>query len=197
MIVVPGAAGVDEAGRGCLAGPVFAAAVILPPDFDVGRLDDSKRVRRDVRETLRTRIEACATWAVCSIDAAEIDRINILRASLRAMSDALARLTATPTDVYVDGDRLPPGVEAHAIVKGDTTYAAIAAASILAKTHRDEWMRAAASEYPEYSFDQNFGYGTPEHLDALERFGPCPLHRRSFAPVADVSESLFREMEYT
>jgi ribonuclease HII len=182
---IPGAAGVDEAGRGPLAGPVVAAAVILPMEFDCEGVDDSKKLDAAHREDLAKRILATATYAIELAHHDEIDRKNILHASLAAMARAIERIPATK--VYVDGNRLPPGLmcEAEAVVKGDGIYACIAAASILAKTTRDRLMIKFALQYPGYGFERHFGYPTPEHFIALRRLGPCPIHRRSFAPVRE------------
>lgn len=188
LIHEPDVAGADEAGRGPLAGPVVVAAVILPRGFDVSGLDDSKKLSRSRRLSEAGRIKAYADWAVIVVEPSIIDRKNILRASLDGMADALCALKAKPARALVDGNRLPPYTDApvEAIVKGDERYACIAAASILAKTERDRIMCELALEYPDYGFDLHFGYGTPEHLDALREHGPCPIHRRSFYPVSDM-----------
>ena len=179
----PGAAGADEAGRGPLAGPLVAAAVILPEGFDLAGLDDSKRLDAPRREALEARIKAEARWAVEVVTAVEVDRLNPLRASLEAMGHALARLS--PERAFVDGNALPKGLAfpVEAVVKGDGKLACVAAASILAKTERDRLLTALAQTYPEYGFDRHFGYGTPAHLAALRAHGPCPEHRRTYAPV--------------
>lgn len=183
---VPGAAGLDEAGRGPLAGPVVAAAVILPADFDVTGLNDSKQLDMETRLELEIRIKASAQWAVCFADEREIDRINILWASMAAMERAYFELRVTGCQIFVDGNRVPKALTGFAepIIKGDAKMACIAAASILAKTARDRYMESIAQEYPNYGFERHFGYPTPEHFAALEKHGPCSLHRRSFAPVA-------------
>lgn len=188
LIHEPDVAGADEAGRGPLAGPVVVAAVILPHEFDVSGLDDSKKLSRSNRLSEARRIIEHADWAVIVIEPSVIDRKNILRASLDGMADALCALKRTPSRALVDGDRLPPYTDApvEAIVKGDGKYACIAAASILAKTERDRIMCELALEYPEYGFDLHFGYATPEHLAALREHGPCPIHRRTFHPVSDM-----------
>jgi ribonuclease HII len=182
----PGFAGCDEAGRGPLAGPVVAAAVILPPEFDIKGLNDSKKLEPAERESLATRIRAGALYEVEYAWPSEIDTINILWASMAAMERAVMRLSPAPLGVYVDGNRklrdLPFPCEA--IVKGDGKIAEIAAASILAKTERDRFMVEMAREYPGYGFESHFGYPTPEHLEALDRLGPCAIHRKSYAPVA-------------
>lgn len=179
----PGAAGADEAGRGPLAGPLVAAAVILPESFDLEGLDDSKRLDAAKRAALETRIKSKACWAVEVVSAAEVDRLNPLRASLEAMARALMRLT--PPQAFVDGNVVPPDLPFHveAVVKGDGKLACVAAASILAKTERDRLLTALAKTYPEYGFERHFGYGTPAHLAALRAHGPCPEHRRTYAPV--------------
>lgn len=176
-------AGCDEAGRGCLAGPVFAAAVILPDDFHHPLLNDSKQLTEARREKLRPIIEAEAiAWAVGIVDNHEIDRINILRASILAMHRALDGLKVTPGAVIVDGNRFSPwrDVEFETFVKGDGRFGNIAAASILAKTHRDEFMCEAAKKYPQYHWEVNKGYPTKDHRAAIAQFGPCELHRSSF-----------------
>jgi ribonuclease HII len=181
----PGHAGADEAGRGPLAGPVVAAAVILPEGFDIAGLDDSKKLDRAARESHAVRIMAGAIYAIECADVDEIDRLNILHASMAAMGRAIARVA--PQMVYVDGNRLPKGLtcRAEAVVKGDGKIACIAAASILAKTTRDRMMVDLSAHHPGYGFEKHFGYPTPEHLEALRRLGPCPIHRRSFAPVKE------------
>ncbi len=176
-------AGCDEAGRGCYAGPVFAAAVILPSGFFHPLLNDSKQVKEDDRNTLRVFIEANAlAWAVAQVDQEEIDRINILRASFKAMHLALDRLKTRPRLILVDGNRFDryKRIPHRCVVKGDAIFASIAAASILAKTWRDEHMRTLHHEFPHYRWDNNKGYGTKEHRDAIGRFGLCRHHRRSF-----------------
>ena len=176
-------AGCDEAGRGCLAGPVFAAAVILPPDFEDELLNDSKKMTEAQRNKLRVRIEAEAVaWAVARVDEVEIDQINILNASIKAMHLALDKLTENPDFVLVDGNRFKPwsGAAHECIVKGDGKFASIAAASVLAKTHRDEFMEAQHELFPAYNWKQNKGYPTKAHRAAIEQHGPCELHRKSF-----------------
>lgn len=178
-------AGCDEAGRGCLAGPVSCAAVILPPDFELPGLDDSKKLSEKKRRALRPLIEEQAlAWAVVMVSPEEIDRINILRASIEGMQRALDRLALTPGHVLVDGNRFSPwrDIEYTTVVGGDGKYASIAAASILAKTHRDELMLRLADEFPGYGWERNMGYPTKEHREALLRLGLTPHHRRSYAP---------------
>jgi ribonuclease HII len=176
-------AGCDEAGRGCYAGPVFAAAVILPPDFFHPLLNDSKQVTEDNRNLLRPYIEANAlAWAVARVDHDEIDRINILRASFKAMHLALDQLQLRPKLLLIDGNRFIRyrRIPHRCIIRGDSIFASIAAASILAKTWRDEYMRQLHAEFPQYGWESNKGYGTREHRDAIERHGLCRYHRRSF-----------------
>lgn len=177
--------GVDEAGRGPLAGPVYAAAVILDSAVVIEGLADSKVLKPETRERLAVEIRTHATaWAVGSASVDEIDRINILQASLLAMRRAVEALHVLPDEVLVDGDKLPKlTIAARAIVRGDATVAEISAASILAKTARDAEMVALHQHYPQYRFDQHKGYSTPAHLAALQLHGACPVHRRSFAPV--------------
>jgi len=178
-------AGVDEAGRGPLAGPVVAAAVIFPAGFSDPRIDDSKRLDARRREELVPVITAAAiSWAVTESSATEIDAINILQATLRAMERAVASLLVVPDYVLVDGSIMPDVfVPGEAVIGGDGRVACIAAASILAKVHRDRLMEAHHERWPVYGFDKNKGYGTPAHLAALAEFGPCPIHRRSFRRV--------------
>lgn len=176
-------AGCDEAGRGCLAGPVFAAAVILPDQFNHPLLNDSKQLTEHQRNTLRPIIEQEAlAWCVGVVTATEIDEINILNASILAMHRALDGLGIRPEAILVDGNRFKPyhDIPSTCIVKGDATYRSIAAASILAKTHRDEFMDRIAAEYPQYAWDKNKGYPTKAHHQAIEQTGPSPYHRMSF-----------------
>ena len=184
-------AGVDEAGRGPLAGPVVAAAVILDGDNPVDGLMDSKVLPEKRREELAVQITAQAlAWSVAWADAAEIDRINILQATFLAMRRALLGLRLLPGLVEVDGNRLPDLIfegrqlNGSAIVGGDAKIPAISAASIIAKVHRDHMMRHFDTLYPDYGFRQHKGYGTAAHRDTLSRLGPCPQHRRSFRPVS-------------
>ena len=178
-------AGCDEAGRGCLAGPVSCAAVILPPDFHNDLLNDSKQLSAKQRDSLRPIIEREAlAWAVIMVSPDEIDRINILNASITGMQRALDALSIVPEHVIVDGNRFRPwrDVPYDTIVKGDATYMSIAAASILAKTHRDELMTQLAVQHPGYGWERNMGYPTKEHLTALDNLGLTPHHRRSYGP---------------
>ncbi|MEQ1497003.1 MAG: ribonuclease HII [Novosphingobium sp.] len=184
-------AGVDEAGRGPLAGPVVAAACVLGPDAPSG-LDDSKKLSAKRRALLEPLIKASCRWALGVVSADEIDRINIFAATMLAMTRAVAGLGFDPDQVLIDGNKTPQGRvpegrwPARSIVGGDALEPCISAASILAKEHRDRLMRAAALAHPYYGWERNMGYGTAEHLAALKRFGPSPLHRRSFAPVAQL-----------
>jgi ribonuclease HII len=176
-------AGCDEAGRGCLAGPVFAAAVILPPGFRCPELNDSKQVSPESREQIRKVIERNAiAWAVAHVEAKVIDRINILRASIQAMHNALRMLSEKPDFILVDGNRFYPyeTILHKCIISGDARYKSIAAASILAKTHRDEYMRYLHEYYPQYGWTQNKGYPTEIHRSAISTYGLTPEHRRSF-----------------
>jgi ribonuclease HII len=185
---VPGLAGVDEAGRGPLAGPVAVAAVILDPARRLDGLGDSKVLTETRREALFPLIQSQSlAWSIVLVHADEIDRLNILQATMAGMRRAVAALATTPSRVLVDGNRVPPGlgIETEAIVKGDAKIAAISAASILAKVARDRWMQDLDAAHPEYGFAAHKGYPTPEHLEALRRLGPCPAHRRSFAPVRE------------
>lgn len=176
-------AGCDEAGRGCLAGPVFAAAVILPKDFHHPLLNDSKQVTEKNRSELRIIIEASAiSFGVASIDNDEIDRINILKASFKAMHIALGKLKKKPQLLLIDGNRFVPykKIPHRCIIKGDATFASIAAASILAKTYRDEYMMTLHEEFSHYAWDNNKGYGTATHRAAIEKYGQCKYHRKTF-----------------
>ena len=176
-------AGCDEAGRGCYAGPVFAAAVILPEDFYHPLLNDSKQVKESDRELLRDFIEKNAVdFAVASVDHVEIDHINILNASFKAMHLAINQLKTQPGLLLIDGNRFKPykQIPHQCVVKGDGIYASIAAASILAKTHRDAYMKKLHLQFPQYKWDSNKGYGTADHRKAIAEFGLCEYHRKSF-----------------
>ena len=178
-------AGCDEAGRGPLAGGVFAAAVILPEDFHHPLLNDSKKMTARERDIVREVVEKEAiAWKVVEVGAEEIDEVNILAASILGMQRAVLGLGVRPDFLLIDGNRFKPfgGFSYQTVVKGDATYASIAAASVLAKTHRDEAMLALSKRYPEYGWDRNMGYPTKEHIEAIRRFGYTPLHRRSFHP---------------
>lgn len=176
-------AGCDEAGRGCYAGPVFAAAVILPRDFHHPVLNDSKQLNAEERKELKFYIrEHAIAYAVAMVDNDEIDQINILRASFKAMHLALDKLRKRPSFLLIDGNRFTPykKLPHTCIIKGDGIYASIAAASILAKTYRDSYMKQLHKEFPHYNWKQNKGYGTPEHRQAIEVHGLCRYHRKSF-----------------
>jgi ribonuclease HII len=176
-------AGLDEAGRGCYAGPVFAAAVVLPKDFHHPLLNDSKQLNEKQRDLLRPIIEKeCISFAVASVDNDTIDKINILQASFSAMHLALIKLKTIPDLLLIDGNRFKPYPEIphQCIIKGDGKYASIAAASILAKTYRDEFMQKIHAAFPYYGWDKNKGYGTAIHRHAIEQYGLCIHHRKSF-----------------
>lgn len=189
--MIPGIseAGCDEAGRGSLCGPVSCAAVILPDGFKCEELNDSKQLTAHKREELRRIIQREATaWAVVMVEAEEIDRINILNASIEGMHRALNMLTVRPAHILVDGNKFKPYLDPqlkmetpyHTVIKGDATYMSIAAASILAKTHRDELMMEYAGKYPGYGWERNMGYPTKEHRAAIAKIGPAPIHRMTF-----------------
>lgn len=187
-------AGCDEAGRGCLAGPVFAAAVILPVHFRDPLLNDSKKISPAVRIGLRKVIEKEAlAWAVAWLDNEKIDELNILRASILAMHQALDKLAIKPECILVDGNRFYPysDIPHRCVIKGDGIYASIAAASILAKTWRDEYMLSLHSEFGHYGWDRNKGYPTPEHRMAIAKFGISPYHRKSFSLFKDQLTLIF------
>ena len=187
-------AGCDEAGRGCLAGPVFAAAVILPPDYENELLNDSKQLTEKKRYLLRDVIEREAlAWAVGIVDNHEIDRINILNASILAMHRALDQLQLRPQNIIVDGNRWKPygDVPATTIVKGDGKYLSIAAASILAKTYRDDFMLRIHKEFPQYHWDKNKGYPAKIHREAIRQFGTTPYHRMSFNLLGNTQQLKF------
>ena len=187
---IPGIAeaGCDEAGRGCLAGPVFAAAVILPAGFDHPKLNDSKKLDAATRDELRAYIEKNALhWAVASATPDEIDEINILKASILSMHRALDKLNVIPGSLIIDGNRFRPwkGVPFKCMIKGDARFRSIAAASILAKTHRDEFMKDLHRQFPQYKWIENKGYPTAAHRQALKVFGKTPFHRKSFRLLED------------
>jgi len=178
--------GVDEAGRGPLAGPVVASAVVLCAGGIAG-LDDSKKLTAKRRALLETKIKAKCRWAIGEASVEEIDEINILQATMLAMTRAVDALDVKPAQVLVDGNRLPKWrYTAKAIVGGDAIHPCISAASIVAKEHRDRMMIAANEEYPGYGWASNKGYGSKAHIEALKKLGPTPLHRKSFAPVAQI-----------
>ena len=198
-------AGLDEAGRGCLAGAVFAAAVILPPDYANDLLNDSKQLTERRRYALRTEIERDAlSWAVGVVSPEEIDKINILNASILAMHRAVDQLAVRPEALIVDGNRFRrytdpvsgKPIPATTIVKGDGKYLAIAAASILAKTYRDDYMLRLAEEYPQYDWQGNKGYPTPRHREAIRQHGITPYHRRTFNLLGDRQLSLFTDADF-
>ena len=194
-------AGCDEAGRGCLAGSVYAAAVILPEGYENALLNDSKQLTERRRYVLREQIERDAVaWAVGIVSPGEIDKINILNASILAMHRALDQLTVRPEAIIVDGNRFKPytsvvdgsavNIPYTTIVKGDAKYMAIAAASILAKTYRDDYMNRLAEEYPQYGWQQNKGYPTKAHREAIRQYGTTPYHRMSYNLLGDGQLSL-------
>ena len=190
-------AGCDEAGRGCYAGPVFAAAVILPKKFKHPVLNDSKQLSAVQRDELRKVIEEKAiAYAVAMIDEAEIDRINILHASFKAMHVALDELKVIPELLLIDGNRFTPykDIPHNCIVEGDGLYASIAAASILAKTYRDDYMTRLHEEHPHYNWKKNKGYGTKEHRSAIEVHGLCRYHRRSFNILGSKEAAISNEI---
>lgn len=176
-------AGVDEAGRGCLAGPVYAAAVILPTGYSNAELNDSKQLSASKRDRLRRMIEQeSLAWAVASVPAETIDEINILNASILAMHKAVAQLSLMPELLLVDGNRFKPihNIRHHCIIKGDATFMSIAAASILAKTYRDEYMCGIGEKFPWFGWKKNKGYPSSSHREAIYQHGPCVHHRMSF-----------------
>ena len=175
--------GCDEVGRGCIAGPVYAAAVVFPPDYYNAAINDSKQLSRQQRKQLRTEIEAHAiSWAVAAIDEGTIDKVNILHASFIGMNQAISKLTVKPNLLLIDGNRFinETDIPYHCIVKGDAEYLSIAAASILAKTYRDEYMEKLSLEFPQYGWADNKGYPTPAHQEAVLKYGRCKYHRKSF-----------------
>lgn len=183
-------AGVDEAGRGSLVGAVVVAAVILPEDLYLERLDDSKKLSAKVREILYDKIISSAiSWNVVGVEPAEIDSLNIYQATLEGMKRAVAGLNVQPEFVLTDAMKVDFGekISSRSIIHGDALSASIAAASIVAKVTRDRLADKWAVDYPEYGFERNRGYGTREHLDAIEKFGACPIHRRSFNPIKSMS----------
>ena len=183
-------AGVDEAGRGPLAGPVVVAAVILPASYQLESLDDSKRLTALKRERLAPQIERQAiSFAVEFVEVDEIDRVNILQATMNGMQRAVENLTPAPQRALIDGNRAPPlSCEVRTVVGGDALIASISAASVLAKVYRDRLMLSMHNLYPDYGFDRHKGYPTAFHLERLKALGPCPIHRKSFAPVRKAIE---------
>ena len=194
-------AGIDEAGRGCFAGPVFAAAVILPKDFHHPILNDSKQLKKEERELLRPIIEKeCISYGVAKVCNEEIDEINILQASFKAMHIALSKLKTKPELLLIDGNRFKPyrNLPYRCVIKGDGMYTSIAAASVLAKTYRDRYMQTLHRKYRMYSWKNNKGYGTPEHRSAIEQHGLCQYHRKSFnifAAKLHMDEEALSEIE--
>ncbi len=191
-------AGLDETGRGCIAGPVVAAAVILPRDYENDDLDDSKKLSRKKREKLEVEIKSVAlAWSVASVDNHKIDEINILNASYLAMHQAIGKLNRRPQLLLIDGNRFDPypRIPHECIVKGDGEYLSIAAASVLAKTHRDQRMRNFGKSHPEYGWKTNVGYPTKGHRRAIRKIGPCDLHRKSFRLLSNQLE-LFESEEH-
>ena len=187
-------AGCDEAGRGCLAGPVFAAAVILPFDYENPLLNDSKKITEKIRYQLREEIQQHAiAWAVAKIDPEEIDQINILNASIKAMHLALNQLKKIPKHIIIDGNRFKPykKIPHTTIVKGDGKFSSIAAASILAKTYRDDFMLEQHKIFPQFNWEKNKGYPTKDHREAIEKYGRCIHHRMSFQVKSIQGISLF------
>ncbi len=191
-------AGCDEAGRGCLAGPVFAAAVILPKDFGCSDLNDSKKLSKKQRNSLRSTIEKeSISWAVAQVPPAEIDELNILWASVKAMHLAVQKLQTKPEFLLIDGNRFRPypGIPHQCIVKGDGKYMSIAAASVLAKTHRDDYMEQLAEKYPGYGWELNRGYPTALHRSGILKHGETPEHRKSFRLLPEVKQgNMFEEI---
>lgn len=188
--------GTDEAGRGCLAGPVTAAAVILPDEFESGLINDSKQISERVRQQLKFLIEEHAlSFAVTHIEPLIIDEINILNASIKAMQDSIVKLNPTPEHIIVDGNRFKPvqNIPHSCIIKGDSKYLSIAAASILAKTYRDEYMNLIHEEFPMYNWKQNKGYPTKEHREAIRKYGVTKYHRLSFKLLPDQLSFDFEE----
>ncbi|MBC7425328.1 MAG: ribonuclease HII [Bacteroidia bacterium] len=186
-------AGCDEAGRGCLAGPVVAAAVILPKKFKHPWLNDSKQLNEKQRKELRVIIEAETQWATAFVDHEEIDRINILNASILAMHKALDKLTGRPEHIIIDGNRFKQysNIPHETVIKGDGIYMSIAAASVLAKTHRDDFMEAMHEEFPHYNWLSNKGYPTLHHRDAIRQHGICYIHRKTFRQLPEEQLELF------
>lgn len=187
-------AGLDEAGRGCLAGPVVAAAVVLPKKVEISGLDDSKKLKPSQREQLREQIlQTAIAWAIAEVSPQEIDRINILRASFLAMHRALDQLKQPPELLLIDGNRFAPyrQTKHHCIIKGDGKYRSIAAASILAKTHRDALMLRLAQDFPQYGWAKNMGYPTKAHREAIRQFGATPHHRMRFNLLPAQQQILF------
>ena len=187
-------AGVDEAGRGCLAGPVVAAAVILDSSSVSAMINDSKQLTANRRDLAYVEvIKSALSWSAFAVSSTEIDSINILQATMLAMSDSIGRLPMVPDIVLIDGNKAPEtDVDCETVIKGDAKSACIAAASIIAKVTRDRIMLEMHKRYPEYGFDENKGYGAQSHMDALKKYGATPIHRKTYRPVADLLQgSLF------
>ena len=187
-------AGVDEAGRGCLAGPVVAAAVILDSSSISAMINDSKQLTANRRDLAYVEvIKSALSWSAFAVSSTEIDSINILQATMLAMSDSIGRLPMVPDLVLIDGNKAPEtDVDCETVIKGDAKSACIAAASIIAKVTRDRIMLEMHKRYPEYGFDENKGYGAQSHMDALKKYGATPIHRKTYRPVADLLQgSLF------
>ena len=191
MVNIERTAGVDEAGRGALAGPVVSAAVVLGPDTKIEGLTDSKKLNRATRERLATEIKKrCVCWSIGSSSVEEIDRLNILQSTMLSMKRAIESLSIRPSKVLIDGNRIPlVNIPAQAIVKGDLHVSVISAASVLAKVTRDTIMFEYAAEYPEYGFEKHVGYGTSLHLESLRNYGATPIHRATFSPVRKAMDS--------
>ncbi len=180
-------AGVDEVGRGCLFGPVVAAAVILPKDFDFSKIDDSKKLSKKKREMLyETIIRSAICYNVAFIDNNEIDKVNILKATKQAMKQALVSLRIVPDVVLIDAVKLDVNYISESIIKGDTLSYSIAAASIVAKVSRDNYITSLSNEYPQYDLANNMGYGTKKHVEALYKYGATKYHRKTFRPVSEI-----------
>jgi len=180
-------AGVDEVGRGPLAGPVVAASVILPKDFSIPRINDSKKLSAKQREQLYEEImERAIAVGIGVVSNEEIDRLNIYQATQKAMVQAIENLSVTPEFLLIDALEIPVFIPQQKIIKGDEKSISIASASIVAKVYRDRLMAEYSRKYPHFHFEKNAGYGTKEHLEALERYGPCPIHRKSFSPVKEI-----------
>lgn len=190
LLETPGIAGVDEAGRGPLAGPVVAAAVVLPDRFDIRGLNDSKQLTAEQRRVQFELIMDRAHVAYALVGPEEIDELNILKATMLAMKKSIDRISAHAKECFIDGDRVPEdlAIVAHPVVKGDANYASVAAASIIAKHVRDDIMIQYATQYPQYGFHKHMGYPTAEHIEALRVHGPCPIHRKTFSRVRELVE---------
>lgn len=184
---IPNVIGVDEVGRGCLAGPVVTAAVILPKDFDYSEINDSKTLKPEKREQLSELIKKYALWEIALKDNHYIDEVNILNATHQAMAEAVNKLSRPKCSVLIDGNSIPHEIKStytvKCIIKGDQKITCVAAASIIAKTYRDQLMKDIGLKYPQYGFEKHVGYGTKQHITALQQYGPSPIHRLSFEPI--------------